>query len=82
MSRPPIKALKSIKNYCEKTQCRRCVFGFKANSIGDTDFVGCKLQETNPCDWNIPITEPCELNIPITEIGDWNTPITDEGGKE
>lgn len=53
MSRPPIKAMESIKNYCEKTQCRRCAFGFKANSIGDTDFVGCKLQETTPCDWEI-----------------------------
>lgn len=50
MSRPPMKAIESIKNYCEKTQCRRCVFG-KREEIGYDDYVGCKLQESNPCDW-------------------------------
>ena len=49
MSRPPFKALESIKNYCEKTQCRRCVFGMKYDD--NIDYVGCKLQEMNPCDW-------------------------------
>ena len=54
MSRPPMKALEQIKNYCEKTQCRRCVFGETDRSYNcDIDFVACKLQMTNPCDWVI-----------------------------
>ena len=54
MSRPPKKALEQIKNYCEKTQCRRCIFGYKEHSLyDDLDFVGCKLQMKNPCDWEI-----------------------------
>ena len=51
MSRPPLKAMQSIKNYCEKTQCRRCVFGIRVNP--DDFYIGCKLQEDNPCDWDI-----------------------------
>lgn len=51
MSRPPIKAMESIKNYCEKTQCRRCVFG---TNTAD-NYVGCKLLENPPCNWD---TEP------------------------
>ena len=50
MSRPPIKSVEAIKNYCEKTQCRRCVFG-EQEIIAGTDYVACKLQMTNPCDW-------------------------------
>lgn len=50
MSRPPIKALESIKNYCEKTQCRRCVFGFEERALNN--YVGCRLMETTPCDWD------------------------------
>ena len=50
MSRPPIKAVEAIKNYCEKTQCRRCFFG-KVEKIGDLDYVGCQLQMSNPCEW-------------------------------
>lgn len=50
MSRPPIKALESIKNYCEKTQCRRCVFGFEEKALHN--YVGCRLMETTPCDWD------------------------------
>ena len=50
MSRPPKKAIESIKNYCEKTQCRRCVFGDLHDGYGE-NYVGCKLQDTNPCDW-------------------------------
>lgn len=50
MSRPPIKAVETIKNYCEKTQCRRCVFG-EVEKIGDLDYVGCQLQMSNPCEW-------------------------------
>lgn len=53
MSRPPIKALESIKNYCEKTQCRRCVFGHTVDLA--THYVDCLLLDTTPCDWNIPI---------------------------
>ena len=48
MSRPPKKAIEQIKNYCEKTQCRRCAFGITDNY----DYVGCSLQEVNPCDWD------------------------------
>lgn len=52
MSRPPMKALEQIKRYCEKTQCRRCEFGERENTPYDElDFVGCKLQQTPPCDW-------------------------------
>ena len=54
MSRPPMKALEQIKNYCEKTQCRRCVFGEKAEMLSDDlDYVGCKLQQECPCEWKI-----------------------------
>ena len=53
MSRPPIKALEQIKNYCEKTQCRRCVYG-ETEYIGEHDeYIGCYLQHNNPCDWEI-----------------------------
>lgn len=57
MSRPPIKALESIKNYCEKTQCRRCIFGevdFPSNEIS---YVYCRLQANNPCEWDLPEEE-------------------------
>ena len=54
MSRPPLKALESIKNYCEKTQCRRCAFGERDHGLSDDiDYVGCKLQMENPCDWKV-----------------------------
>lgn len=52
MSRPPIKALESIQNYCKKTQCRRCYFGYRYKD--PVDYVGCMLQDNNPCDWQIP----------------------------
>lgn len=52
MSRPPIKAMTAIKNYCEKTQCRRCAFGFIDKSISN-NYVGCQLMEMVPCDWEI-----------------------------
>ena len=52
MSRPPMKALEQIKRYCEKTQCRRCEFGEKEITSME-DFVGCQLQQTVPCDWEI-----------------------------
>ena len=50
MSRPPRKAIVQIKNYCEKTQCRRCIYGDLISS-GYEDYVGCELQMANPCDW-------------------------------
>ena len=53
MSRPPLKALEQIKNYCNKTQCRRCVYGETFNDADDLDFVGCTLQSVTPCDWVI-----------------------------
>jgi len=52
MSRPPMKAVEAIKNYCEKTQCRKCVFR-EIEKIGDLDYVACQLQMANPCDWEI-----------------------------
>lgn len=51
MSKPPMKAIQAIKNYCEKTQCRRCAFGFQYSD--DYNYVGCRLQEENPCDWEV-----------------------------
>ena len=53
MSRPPMKALEQIKRYCEKTQCRRCAFGEVEVFCDDSNFVGCKLQQDVPCDWEI-----------------------------
>ena len=50
MSRPPLKALEQIKHYCEKTRCRRCEFG---KFFDDSIYVGCQLQQTAPCDWEI-----------------------------
>jgi len=52
MSRPPIKAIAAIKNYCEKTQCRRCVFGLEYDDALH-NYVGCRLLETTPCDWEV-----------------------------
>ena len=52
MSRPPIKAMAAIKNYCEKTQCRRCVFGVEYKAIPH-QYVGCRLMEIIPCDWDV-----------------------------
>jgi len=49
MSRPPMKAIESIKNYCEKTQCIRCVFSKREERYGYR--WKCKLQENIPCDW-------------------------------
>ena len=51
MSRPPKKALESIKKYCEKTQCRRCVFG---RTVDYDHYVSCMLMDKNPCDWDTP----------------------------
>ena len=61
MSRPPLKALESIKKYCEKTQCRKCAFGERTTVYcnSDTDYVACTLQMNNPCDWE---TEEGEQN--------------------
>ena len=47
-TKPPINALRTIKRYCEKTQCRRCVY-----CDTYTDYIGCSLQDTPPCDWEI-----------------------------
>ena len=52
MSRPPIKAIEQIKNYCEKTQCRKCIYG-EAEEIGGVDYVACRLQMSNPCEWEV-----------------------------
>ena len=55
MKKPPTKALESIKRYCENTQCRKCCFGHRY--ISSNEFVGCSLQETTPCDWEIDKSE-------------------------
>ena len=52
MSRPPRKAIEQIKRYCEKTQCLRCIYGYKDRS-NHIDYVYCTLQESNPCDWEL-----------------------------
>ena len=54
----PIKALKAIKKYCEKTQCRRCPYGeeYEGN-------VECRLLETAPCDWEIEEKQNEENNL-------------------
>ena len=57
MSRPPKKALEQIKSYCEKTQCRRCIFGDIEKLYDSADFVGCLLQQIVPCDWNVEEAE-------------------------
>lgn len=46
MSKPPIKAVKAIKSYCEKKQCEKCIFNIK-------EHVGCMLETTIPCNWEI-----------------------------
>lgn len=56
MSRPPKKAIEQIKNYCEKTQCRRCSFGYYNPN---ENYVYCSLMEEPPCDWD---TEKGEQN--------------------
>ena len=56
MSRPPMKAVEAIKNYCEKTQCRRCVFR-EIEKFGDLDYVACQLQMENPCNWGTEAKE-------------------------
>ena len=53
MSRPPKKALEQIKAYCEKTQCRRCIFGEKSDTFENINYIACRLQMENPCDWEI-----------------------------
>ena len=53
MSRPPMKAIESIRNYCEKTQCRRCIYGDEQHLEGEINYVACMLQASNPCDWDI-----------------------------
>lgn len=50
MNKPPIKAIEAIKKYCERTQCRRCVFSIPERN---STYVGCSLQELPPCDWTI-----------------------------
>ena len=55
MSRPPMKAVEQIRNYCEKTQCRRCIYGYVdgRNISDDINYVACALQMSNPCDCEI-----------------------------
>ena len=60
MSRPPRKAVESIRRYCEKTQCRRCIFGAIDRYPERHNFVECQLVNEVPCDWVLddePFTE-------------------------
>lgn len=49
MNKPPMKAIEQIKKYCEKTQCRTCVFGMPEDN---NRYVGCELTELPPCEWD------------------------------
>ena len=48
--RPPRKAIEQIRNYCERTQCRKCIYGEREKIYGygsdETDYVAlnCKWQ--------------------------------------
>ena len=53
MSKPPMKAVEQIKNYCEKTQCRRCAFCELIQIDEYTDYGMCMLQMSNPCEWEL-----------------------------
>lgn len=59
MSRPPRKAIEQIKRYCERTQCLRCIYGEK-DRASHIDYVYCKLQESNPCEWDLKEDEEVE----------------------
>lgn len=61
MGRPPIKAMTAIKNYCEKTQCRRCAFGRAIDNYSD-HYVTCMLLDKAPCDWEIDKEEEENVN--------------------
>lgn len=62
MSRPPLKALEQIRNYCNKTQCRQCIFVVHERLLhDDLDVVGCRLQASTPCDWKMSHDECNEL---------------------
>ena len=45
-----IKASELIKNYCKKTQCKRCVFG---KTRDNSNVIFCTLLERTPCCWNL-----------------------------
>ena len=51
MSKSLMKAVETIKRYCEKTQCARCIFRKHGEKHGY--YWECKLQEIIPCDWEI-----------------------------
>lgn len=54
MSRPPRKAMESIKNYCNKTQCRNCIYGEADAYPERRNYTRCVLVEDIPCDWSFP----------------------------
>lgn len=51
MSRLPIKEFKSIKKYCEDTNCIECVFGGDLDK--KTHSILCKLKQDSPRNWKI-----------------------------
>ena len=52
MSRPPMKAVDQLKNYCSKRMCNTCVFSYKAyNDAGFYIHFKCYLNELSPYQW-------------------------------
>lgn len=53
MSRPPMKAVEQLSNYCDKTQmCDSCAFSYKVyNDHGFYIHYKCYLNELRPDQW-------------------------------
>jgi hypothetical protein len=51
MSRPPLKAVKQLQNWCSKTRCRKCPFMGKANPNAWIFTDHCVLHEYMPDGW-------------------------------
>lgn len=52
MSRPPLKAVKQLQNWCRKTEsCRKCPFMREANPEAWIFQDQCVLNEYMPYDW-------------------------------
>ena len=50
------EAVKTIKDYCSKAECKNCFFGILyKNELFEEGGIwsGCKLNEA-PCDWKVP----------------------------
>lgn len=51
MSRPPLKAVKQLQNWCCKTACHNCPFVREANYNAWISSDQCVLHEQMPYDW-------------------------------